>query len=62
MNNPNSPWRNSVFQTTLNATSESELDMRIADKEKEGYKLVKKHSYNAGYGLRKYVAVVRKVS
>jgi len=62
MNNPNSPWRNKSFQTTINAASESELDMRIADKEKEGFVVVKKHDYYAGYGLRKYIAVVRKVS
>jgi len=62
MNNPNSPWRNKPFQTTINANSPEELNMRIADKEKEGFKVVHKNDYYAGYGLRKYIAVVRKVS
>lgn len=62
MVNPNSPWRSSSYQTTINAMSEAELDMRIADKQKQGFVVVKRHNYYAGHGIRKYIAVVRKVS
>lgn len=61
MNNPNSPWRKTPFQTTLNAMSEEELNQRIAEKEREGFKLIRKHDYYSGRD-RRYVAVVRKVS
>lgn len=61
MNNPNSPYRNRPFQTTLNAMSAEELDQRIAEKEREGFKLIRKHNYFSGRD-RRYIAVVRRVS